>query len=1403
MISVSEDFLEAMEEHRNFTYSAEVVLPDGSELLLDEDLFCATGCRIVASPGTSSFPVGNLISRCLTLSFHNYDGEFAQYDFMGAVVTLTASLELDSDRTETISLGSFTVTEPETYGTTISIVAYDNGWKTDQVYTTALVFPVTAQVLYRDCCSRCNFIQGSSAFRNNDYLIMQKPEGLTCRQIFGKLAMLAGGNAVISGNTVEIVSYADQSAETVQELTEVIKQKICTDPVTITGVTLTHGEDVYSVGSSVYALSLTNELTNGNESDAATRIGLALIGLTFRPFELTTPSYPIAEFADPCGIEDAYGTYTSFITDIDFTFKGTTTIKCSADSPIRNSTKGNISDTPAIRQLRQLLIEEKSSRELAEAELADALAEKAGLFSTIETDQSGSSVYYFHDQPTLAASQIVWKMTREAWGVSTNGGRTWNAGMTVDGETIVNILQATGINADWITAGSFEVTDGQGRSVFIADVDTGSVYISGDRVFVGDTSVTDALAQLSNALTIVLSNETQGIPVDSDGDYSTFPDVATEIRVIYGGTDVSASCTLQYNAFNVSGSLSPYDGHYKFTPTALDADTGYVTFRASYQSGLDTYTASMRFNLYKVYAGPPGPAGQDGLARLYFIDPDTDIIKQGEDGVFKPSEITFSAFYRDGNEETRHAYAGLFKVEVTTDGQNWETVEEPIENKTYTTYTPEDGIAAVRCYLYSAAELQTDYYGFAVGDTTTVLVDGDDSWLEADEQVIIISGGDLLDIQSTAIVKDVSALTQDSVFDILTNGGVTQGLYLYNGRVYLNAAYMATGVLRSAAGGTYWNLDTGQLFMGLGSVGGFTTDASSIRTAAASSNADNSIALTTADFTRTINGTSRAGLRFALGDKFGVTGDGKIYASEATISGAITATSLSLGSNATIPYSKVSGKPDLTVYVAKDGTIGATPAQGVTGFKVSSSGLLTASNAVIYGTIYASAGNIAGWTISSSQITKSFTYNGYEYRPLLNAPSNPTANTVAFGVGRRTSGSTGSFYYLCCMCYDGSLYAENVDIKGSIKATSLTLEGNAKVPAAKISGTLVADQINISKLSNLTSDLGNITAGSIKIGNPARFEVKSTGILYATNMISEGLMSCEYVTADLFRNVPDWDDDDEQQRSVDIQNGQVEVVVSSDRQSTCYLRGTAVDRKYEVIGGNNGYLYGESYGRLDLYGQHAVSMMLGSTEAVAAVNTGAIPTDGQTYVNVNNKRIRAGLNLYLATYINGSLAVTGSKQRIVGTPYGEVLLAAYETPTPYFGDLGTGRTDETGECVISIDPVFAETISDFTEYVVFLQAEAEGTLYIAEKHPDYFVVCGDPDMSFAWELKAVQKGYEYRRLETSGIDPEIEMEIEEDDELQDMLDKELDPEENYFDSDLKGYDRELNDFEYEMEVLAG
>lgn len=102
---------------------------------------------------------------------------------------------------------------------------------------------------------------------------------------------------------------------------------------------------------------------------------------------------------------------------------------------------------------------------------------------------------------------------------------------------------------------------------------------------------------------------------------------------------------------------------------------------------------------------------------------------------------------------------------------------------------------------------------------------------------------------------------------------------------------------------------------------------------------------------------------------FAVDDAGHLIAMDADITGDITANSLTLGSGVTIPYSKISSKPDLSVYVQKDGTIGSTPAEGATGFVVSSAGLLKAANAIIYGTLYSSVGKIGGFTLASNNLS--------------------------------------------------------------------------------------------------------------------------------------------------------------------------------------------------------------------------------------------------------------------------------------------------------------------------------------------------------------------------------------------------------------------------------------------------
>lgn len=117
------------------------------------------------------------------------------------------------------------------------------------------------------------------------------------------------------------------------------------------------------------------------------------------------------------------------------------------------------------------------------------------------------------------------------------------------------------------------------------------------------------------------------------------------------------------------------------------------------------------------------------------------------------------------------------------------------------------------------------------------------------------------------------------------------------------------------------------------------------------------------------------------------------------------------------------------------------------------------------------------------------------------------------------------------------------------------------------------------------------------------------------------------------------------------------------------------------------------------------------------------------------------------TSVTGSFSVSGTKARCVETvDYGKRKLYAYETPTPYFGDLGEGVIGEDGFCYVAIDPIFAQCVS-LAEYQVFLQAYGEGKIEAVQRNINYFVVSGTPGLTFGWEVKARQIDFDQLRLD--------------------------------------------------------
>ena len=134
-------------------------------------------------------------------------------------------------------------------------------------------------------------------------------------------------------------------------------------------------------------------------------------------------------------------------------------------------------------------------------------------------------------------------------------------------------------------------------------------------------------------------------------------------------------------------------------------------------------------------------------------------------------------------------------------------------------------------------------------------------------------------------------------------------------------------------------------------------------------------------------------------------------------------------------------------------------------------------------------------------------------------------------------------------------------------------------------------------------------------------------------------------------------------------------------------------------------------------------------------------------VSVNGASIHGYTDIYSGCHIMGGLAVDGDKDRIIHTKdFGIVAQSAYETATPYFGDIGSGETDENGLCYIGIDDKFLATVNTEIEYQVFLQKYGPGDIWVKKRYPSYFVIEGTPNLKFGWEMKAIQYGFEGNRL---------------------------------------------------------
>lgn len=239
---------------------------------------------------------------------------------------------------------------------------------------------------------------------------------------------------------------------------------VSTDDVVITGVQVTEefeetGKEkkhTYLYGSKGYVLSIAENkfVEKGKAQSVATYLGQKLVGLRFRPMAGQFLGDPTVEAGDLAYVTDRkQRTYNCMVTNLTFTVGNYMTVTCDAETPSKNSASRYSELTQAIVEARKNTQAQISEYDLAVQQLTSLVTQSFGVYKTEEVQTDGSIIYYMHNKPTIAQSTTIWKMTADAFAVSTDGGKTWKAGMDSSGNAVVNVLSAIGIRFDWAEGG--------------------------------------------------------------------------------------------------------------------------------------------------------------------------------------------------------------------------------------------------------------------------------------------------------------------------------------------------------------------------------------------------------------------------------------------------------------------------------------------------------------------------------------------------------------------------------------------------------------------------------------------------------------------------------------------------------------------------------------------------------------------------------------------------------------------------------------------------------------------------------------------------------------------------------------------------------------------------------------
>ena len=226
MINVSDTFKQKLQDGERVWQEVEITFPDGTVKTVKNEIM-GENCTFSDCAESSSFPIGCVVCKSMTLELDNTSDQWKNYNFYmakvhaylkmqtsvaspaatdelldenydpildqsgGAILATKAATE---DRVETIDKGIYTITTPEQYGEILSFTALDDMYKTNATYISHLVLPQSIETLVRDACETLG-IPSEVSMTHGNLIVSEIPENMTFRQLFGWAAMLETANA--------------------------------------------------------------------------------------------------------------------------------------------------------------------------------------------------------------------------------------------------------------------------------------------------------------------------------------------------------------------------------------------------------------------------------------------------------------------------------------------------------------------------------------------------------------------------------------------------------------------------------------------------------------------------------------------------------------------------------------------------------------------------------------------------------------------------------------------------------------------------------------------------------------------------------------------------------------------------------------------------------------------------------------------------------------------------------------------------------------------------------------------------------------------------------------------------------------------------------------------------------